>query len=276
MKFLFLICTFLSLHTQAAFDKISVQNLDLEYAGVSGAGTVERVGIGISFMSVPYDIQINRTDDAFQITSPYLDFTWNNPIKIIHDIQKLSTKKLSTSLGSKNAHFLEAEYLMVSPKARGLYIAEKLKGNCEGLATGRFQRRLMDDCRNKMDLTIKIIDVPTDFILYRLLENLPPFPMPDMDFPGDNLVMSLRQGDYSFKIYVKYWFYAGLRSWGHVQYENDHKTVAIRVDQIKFGYLNVTNLVMKKLEEMIKSPNVKVDPPWIRINIEGFHETKSY
>ena len=165
---------------------------------------------------------------------------------------------------------------MLQPKARGQYIADKIKGNCEGIATGTFQMRIMNDCRNKMDLTIKKIDVPTNFILFRLLEDFPPTPAPEMDFPGDNIVLSVKEGDYVLQIYLKYWFYAGLRSWGHVQYENNYKTVAIRVDQIKFGYLNVTKLVMNKLKEVVTNPNLKVDPPWIRINIEGLNETQSH
>lgn len=276
MRALLLILTIFSINAFAGFDKLTVQNLDLEYLGPYGKGTVERVGIGMSLATEPYDIEINRTDEAFELTSPYLDFTWNDPLKFIHDIEKLTAKKLSASLGSKKSHFVEADYLMVQPKGRGQYIAEKLKGNCEGIATGTFQMRMMDDCRNKMDITIKRVDVPVDFILFRVLEDLPRMPAPEMDFPGDNIVVSVKEGDYAFQIYIKYWFYAGLRSWGHVQYENDYKTVAIRVDQIKFGYLNVTKLVMKKLQEVVTSPNVKVDPPWIRINIEGLNETQSH
>lgn len=276
MKFLLLICTFISINAIAGFDKLTVQNLDLEYTGPYGKGTVERVGIGMSLATEPYDVEINRTDSSFELTSPYLDFTWNDPLKFIYEIEKLNTKKLSANLGTKKSHFVEADYLMVQPKGQGQYIAEKLKGNCEGVAIGRFQMRMMDDCRNKMDLTIKKVDVPADFFLLRVLEDLPQLPAPDMEFPGDNIVVSVKEGDYALQVYVKYWFYAGLRSWGHVQYENDYKTVAIRVDQIKFGYLNVTKLVMKKLQEVATGPNVKVDPPWIRINIEGLNDTQSH
>ena len=276
MRAFLLILTIFSMNAFAGFDKLTVQNLDLDYLGPYGKGTVERVGIGMSLATEPYDIEVNRTDDAFELTSPYLDFTWNHPLKFVHEIEKLNSKKLSANLGTKKSHFVEADYLMVQPKGRGQYIAEKLKGNCEGIATGTFQMRMLDDCRNKMDLTIKRVDVPVDFILFRILEDLPRMPAPEMDFPGDNIVVSVKVGDYALQIYMKYWFYAGLRSWGHVQYENDYKTVAIRVDQIKFGYLNVTKLVMNKLKEVVTSPNVKVDPPWIRINIEGLNETQSH
>lgn len=276
MRAFLLILTIFSMNAIAGFDKLTVQNLDLEYTGPYGKGTVERVGIGMSLATEPYDIEINRTDSSFELTSPYLDFTWNDPLKMIYDIEKLNTKKLSANLGTKKSHFVEADYLMVQPKGQGQYIAEKLKGNCEGIATGTFQMRMMDDCRNKLDLTIKKVDVPVDFFLLRILEDLPRMPAPEMEFPGDNIVVSVKEGDYALQVYVKYWFYAGLRSWGHVQYENDYKTVAIRVDQVKFGYLNVTKLVMNKLKEVITSENVKVDPPWIRINIEGLNETQSH
>ena len=89
--FLLILITF-SMNAIAGFDKLTVQNLDLEYLGPYGKGTVERVGIGMSFATEPYDVEVNRTDDAFELTSPYLDFTWNDPLKFVYDIEILNTK----------------------------------------------------------------------------------------------------------------------------------------------------------------------------------------
>ncbi|MCE9500261.1 MAG: hypothetical protein K8R21_07165, partial [Leptospira sp.] len=54
---------------------------------------------------------------------------------------------------------------------------------------------------------------------------------------------------------------------GHAQFENDGKTFAIRVDEIKFGILPITNTVLSEMQARIKDPKVKIDPPWIRITV---------
>ncbi len=273
MRLFLLITLFVSFSAEAAFEKLNVKNLDLDYKAPHGSGTVEKVGIGMSLAPEAFPIEINRTENSFELTSPYVDFTWYKPLKFIYDVEDLVTKKASVALGT-DIHFVEADYVSLKNKS-GEYKAEKLKLTCDGDAQGIFEERLMEDCRNNLDLTIKKIDVPVDFFLSRVIESLPQMPAPDMDMPGDNVVASIKKGDLYLQVYIKYVFYAGLRAWGHVQFENNRKVIAIRVDNIKFGYLPVTSVVMKKLQEVIKSPDVKIDPPWIRINIEKIHDTQS-
>lgn len=275
MRSLLILLPLIALNAFAGFEKLTIKNLDLEYAVPYGAGTVEKVGIGMSLEPEAFPVEINRTENSFDLTSPYVDFTWYRPLKFVYDIEQLVTKKTSAAIGT-DLHYVESDYLMVKPdKDGGEYKAEKLNAICDGNATGEVEVRLLEDCRKKLDLTIKKIDVPVDFFLRRIVEDLPQIPAPEADMPADHVVAKINDGDLYLQLYIKYVFYAGLRTWGHVQYENDHKVVAIRVDQIKFGYLPVTSVVMKKLKEVIKSPDVKIDPPWIRINIEKMHETQS-
>jgi hypothetical protein len=271
---LHLLLTFLfSVSAHAAFEKLNVKNLDLKYEAPYGVGTVEKVGIGMSLDTYVFPIEINRTENSFELTSPYVDFTWNKPLKFIYDIEQLVTKKASATLGS-DVHFVEAENASVKFSGKE-YKAELLKLECDGDATGVFEARLLEDCRHYLDLRVKRIEVPFDFFLFDLVRSLPIPASDKIDMPGDNVIATINKGELYLQVYIKYVFYAGLRAWGHMQYENNRKVIAIRVDSIKFGYLPVTSMVMKKLQELIKSPDVKIDPPWIRINIEKIHDIQS-
>lgn len=273
MKTLFLVLALISITAHAGFEKLSVVNLDLDYTAPYGKGMVDRVGIGMSLKSIPYPLDITRTEDSFELVTPYLDFSWKHPLKIIYDIEALSLKKTSAALGTKT-HFVESEFIMLKTKKNDVYKAEKLKLTCEGEAEGSFDKRLLEDCRKKMHVSIKKVDVPTNFIFARIARELPVPPEHELDIPGDNVIFNMKEGDFTLQAYIKVWFYAGLRIWGHMQYENNHETIAIRVDQIKFGYLPVTSLVMKKLKEIVKGPDVKVDPPWIRIKTKRIYENQ--
>ncbi|WPU63316.1 hypothetical protein [Peredibacter starrii] len=249
----------------AGFDKVTIKNLELAYSAPHGKGTVEKVTLGFSLAPEIYPIEVNRTADSFELMTPFLDVAWRNPWKFFHDLEKLETRKFNLSAGGTK-HTLSTPYLSMQPQERGEYKAENVSASCEGTFTGKLDIRLFEDCREKMNVVAKRFDVPTDFILYRILHDAPSVPR-EIDVPTYDLEFNSKKGDYSLFFTFKYIFLARLRAYGHFQYENNYKTIAIRVDQVKFGYLPVTSFVLRRLKEINTNPNVTVDPPWIRINV---------
>lgn len=262
MKFLLLTLTLVSWNAFAGFEKILVQNLDLDYEAPLGTGTVEKVGIGVSLNPIPYDIQIERTQTTFELTSPYVDFTWKDPVAFAYQLQRITTKKLSAQLGYSKTHFIEGEALTMKTGKGNEFKTTGVSARCEGESRGNFETRILEDCRHKMDVKINRIDLPFE---WKILEDLPSS-LVEEEMPADNVVLKVDEGQLYLQLYIKVIFTAGLRTWGYIQYENNNNTIAIRVDEIKFGYVPVTKLVLKKLKETVKDPNIKIDPPWIRIN----------
>lgn len=254
-----------SAFTFADLNKISIDDLNFHYSEPFGEGTLQKINLGFSLVPGPYQVQVTKTPTSLDLTSDFIDINWNNPWSFVHDLEELSVKNTSLALGGKK-HFIKSENLLVRPDKRGDYKAKDLSLNCEGSATGEFLDRLLDDCHASMNLVVERVDVPTDFILYKLLEGLP-LPPAEMDFPADDLKLNVKEGDFSLVFYIKYYVYAGLRAWGNFHYENDHKTIVIKINRIKFGYFTVTNLVMRRLKEIVTSPRVKVEPPYIRIDL---------
>lgn len=267
MKFFLTFFVFCQLSAFAEIQKINIQNLDLEYEAPYGKGELDKFGIGTTLVQEKLGVELFLTDDALDITSTYVDFTWNTPDKFIYSLEKVSAKKTSVVLGTKDTHFVESESLIVSLKDNGQYVLQNLKGSCDGDEVSLvFKTRLMEDCRKKMDLTIKRLELPEKSPLNRLIEDLPKA-LTEEEMPADNIVLSSRDGEIYLQAYLKLWITAGLRVYGQLEYENDYKVLAIKVSQIKFGYLPVTRLIMNKLQDL-NIESIKVDPPWIRITIE--------
>jgi hypothetical protein len=273
MRFIFLFMTLLTFNALASFEKLNVENLDLDYKIPFGVGTVKKVGMGILLAPEVFPIQINRTVNAFELTSPYVDFTWNRPLKLVYDVEEFAARGTSLSLGT-DIHFVEGQYLMVKSSESGEFKAENLRAFCDGDAKGELATRLLEDCRTKLHLAIKKIDLPIDFYFLKILRSLPQYPEPDTDRSEDNVLGTIQNGEFFFQFYFNYLFRIGLRAWGHLKYENNHQVVALRMDTIKFGFIDVTDVVMNKMQDMIKSPDVIIDPPWIRINIEKIYDTQ--
>lgn len=262
----------ISLNAFASFEKVTVRDLNFSYEAPYGVGTVSKVGIGMSLRPDTYNIEITKTDNSFELNSPYVDFSWKNPARFVYDLESLEAVNTSGALGDKT-QFIKSELLVFRPKDQEEYRAEKVDASCEGYTTGSFEKRFFEDCRKNLNLKIAKVKFPSDFVLYQVAQSLPPIFPEEIDIPADNVLASVKEGELYLQLYVKYWFYAGIRTWGFIQYEDNYRTLAIRVDTIKFGYLPVTSMVMNRLKEIFKDTDVKVDPPWIRISMDGLHET---
>jgi hypothetical protein len=252
----------LSFSAHAEFERILIQNLDLSYLAPMGKGTVEKVGIGMSLASVPYEVVVERTDHSFELTSPYVDFSWEKPLAFIYDLKAIETKKLNMKLGGESPHFIEADSLLLKTGENQLIKASQLKAKCQGLTRAEFEIRLLEDCTQQMELTIKKIEIPINKEFMRSLPKI----TKSSNVSSDNVRFKMNQGSFSLDFFMNYILTATLRSRGKMHFEDEYKTLVIKIDDIKFGPFRVTQTVMKKLKEMIKDPRIKVTPPFIRIN----------
>ena len=257
----------LSASAFASLERIAAQNLDLSYVYPSGKGQFEKLQIGVSLVENTFPIEVERREDSFDILTPFVDFSWLRPVKFVHDLEALEATKLTARMGYDTEHTVSSEYLMLRPAERGEYKAYGLDGKCSGEGEGRFEDRLLAACLNHLDVNIKKIDFSSDFILYKVMEEV--FPgLAQTDFTGEHVRLKVDQGKYSLQVYLKYGIRAGLRAYGMMEFQDEGKVFAIRIDQVRFGYMPITNIVMKKLKEVIKSPSIEVAPPWIRIKLE--------
>lgn len=251
----------------AGLEKLTIKNLDLDYKLPYGQGEFERLQIGISLWNPRYPVEIHRQSDAILLSTPFIDFSWMGPLAFVHDLQKVSTRKLSLE-AHRQQHFVKAQTLAFTPKDQGEYIFSEVDLACQGPSlTGDLHQRLMTDCRHKMQGTIAKLDVPVGSFLPEVLTRLPLVP-DEIDTPAWAIYLNMEQGEFYTSFWLKSWLSARLHTWGSMHYENDFKTIAIKIDRIRYGYLPVTSIIMRELQNRIKHPNVSVNPPWIRIQLD--------
>ena len=269
MKFLLVIVfTLVSATSHADLEKILVQNLDLDYTAPVGKGEFEKLNFSVSLKDEhKYPVEIYRRDDTFDVVSHFIEFQWKNPLAFIHNLKEAKIEKLNLKL-DRGQHYLKGNKTsFVSPRDIQ-FLFHRYDIECKGASQDPDPLiRLMYDCRDKMRVSIDYTDIPTD--LFRALsEELPAYEEdPTMQIPASDLLLNIDQGDLYSSVRVKYIIRAYLRIWGFAQNENDGKTLAIRIDQIKFGIVPVTNLVMDLLRRQVNHPNVTINPPWIRIKL---------
>lgn len=262
MRALFVSLLIFSSTAFAGLHHLNVQKLNLDYIAPQGSGTVEKLDIGLS-KAADEAVTVERVGETFVARTSFLDFTWMEPWKFLLDVEALKVEGLSFTAGIQT-HKLSLDH--GSARFQGEYKIEKGTARCEGTSElPDLENRLLEDCRESMTVEMDRLDIPMDFFLVDVLSRLPP--MPEDNAPLKNFTLSVKQGEFSLYFLAKYVLKAGLRAWGEFHYEEDLKSLVIRVDLIKFGYIPVTGPVMKELKNRIKDPRIKVEPPFIRIRM---------
>lgn len=274
--FLFMVLMTATTTFAGGLDRLTIQDLNVDYQKPYGKGDVEKISIGFSakaadapVLSGPYPVEIFRKDTTLELTSPFVDIVWNDPWHFVHDMDILQTSGVFASFG-KREHTANLKSASLAFKGQEPFKVNDLSLRCVGESTERqIEDRLMDDCRESLKLTIDTLDVPIDFFMAKLVNDLPPQePMKVDERPMDGLILTSGKGDFSLVVYTRVVFYAGVRAWGHVSYEDNHSTIVVKINQIKFGYLHITSLVMKELKKRLKHPGVTITGNTIKVKIK--------
>jgi hypothetical protein len=251
----------------AGLEKIQLKNLDLHYLNPEGSGTVEQlnIGIGLPTKKENYPVSIFRKEGSFEIVSAFAHFEWLHPIAFIHDLQSLETQKLNLDI-LPSGHRLKAENLKFHSSKQNEFLFEDFTVTCRGQSLEKnVFSKLKEDCLNEMDVMIRHMDIPSQF-LKTIAEQLPEAPA-DSDFPANDFYASVAKGNFFSFVRIKFVIPAYLKIWGYSQFEDHGKTIAIRVDEVKYGVLPVTAIVMNELKRLVTHPKVTINPPWVRIKL---------
>jgi hypothetical protein len=265
----FLLALIFSFTTYASLEKLIVKEGNFTYLTPSGTGDVEKLQLGISktLETGPFPIEIFREPNAFVLRTEYIDFSWQNPMPFFYNMEKLYVQKANISIGSEN-HSLLAPKLIFQPHEGGEFSMDGFDFACAGHSVEvRIENRITDDCLEHLQGKIRSMNIPTTSNIAMFLKDLPPV-APEVDLPAWDFDMLVNKGDFKIDFRMKYYITAGVYAWGHVQLEDDRKTLAIRLDRVKYGYLAVTGIVFKKLREL-NNPNIIVAEPWIRVKVSA-------
>lgn len=265
----FLILLSLTIPTFASsIKKVHVQNLNLDYFSPKGIGSVEKLSVGLSKKSLgTYALEIEKVETALVLRTEFLDLTWSSPGDFLLSLENIVLKNLNLNFDTKT-HMLKASEFSFKTSAKKDYLLQDIDLLCDGSSRiENLGNRILDDCREKMLLKISKVEVPIDFVLNDILEKVNSGIVDEL--PVSDFYLSSEAGEFYLYFYARYYVSAGLRTYGTFEYSPDYKTITIKVNKIKFGILSVTNLVMNELKKRVKNPNIKIDPPYIRVSISS-------
>lgn len=274
MPVLLLVISLITTSAFAGLNQVKIQDLNLNYVTPRGTGDFVKFSIDLSLLPEAYSLELEKVEGSYVLRTPMLDFTWSRPMAFLLGIEGLQTKHLSADLG-KHEHMIKGESFSFRPEGDQDYKLLGFEAKCRGESReADLEKRLMEDCREHMLVTTDRAEVPGDFLLVNILKELPR-PARVLDRPLEDFYLTSHKGDVFLYFLARYYVTAGLRAWGQLHYEDGFKTAVLKINLIKFGIIPVTGRVMKELKKRIKSPNVVIEPPYIRIRLKNDESTES-
>jgi len=271
--FLFLL---ISLSTAyAGLERMKVSGLNLNYIYPEGTGEIEKltIGAGVSFRQKSYPLAIYRREDSFDVVSEIMDIQWIHPFAFAHNLKAASVEQLNLKI-DRGEHKLEANSFKFTGEQTGEFIFDNSHVTCQGSSTEKNPiSRMKSDCLEKMEAVVEHMDLPFN-ILKSIADQLPENVPDEVNLPANDFSLLINKGDFFSYVRIKLIVKAYLRVWGHSQFEDQGKTLAIRLDQVKYGVIPVTTIVMNELSRHLKHPNVRISPPWIRIKLGSAGKNK--
>ena len=163
---------------------------------------------------------------------------------------------------------MNALVLKVTPKVDKEFTLNQVDFNCAGGSVLEDPLdRLKEDCLMRLTGRASYLELPFE-LMKKVGDELPDEETEEgLEMPASDFLLNVEKGEFYSHVRIKYLIRAYVKLWGEAQFENEGKTLALKVDSIKFGALPVTALVMNILRREFQGPAIKIDPPWIRIEV---------
>lgn len=268
-----LILLFLSSQLFAGINRVAVKNFNLNYVNPFGKGDVEHISVNGGFgteKKESYPIELERIEDTLVLKTPFMDINWQVG-QLLGEMEQIVAQKVSFDVGT-NSNLAEGELFIFKPKAHNEYLLKGFKVSClgESRIKNDLRNKIIENCLNQMETDISKLDIPADSFLIDILTGYPEEIEEEKgsDIPAYDLSFKMNKGDFKLFMVARYYLKAPVRAKGNISFKNDYQTVVIKVDQIKIGFVSVTDFVLRKMKATIKNPKVLIDPPWIYIELK--------
>ncbi len=260
---LVLLCSFLA---NAELKSIESKNLNFYYLHPSGFGEIEQLKINLKKQIIPGPVtfEITALRPGFSIDLPFFQLQWTGEEPILEQVKELRVKSSHIVLNTSKHEAILEEVDLVHELLKKMSI-RKMNASCTGVSVSQdLEIRLLEDCLSESKLTIKEFYLPLGrVIIGEIIEGLPDQSDEDIASVPHDVEWESKQGSFFLGAKIKLLVRSRVKVKGHWNVDQLNKELVIRLDEVKFGILPITELVFKELEDRLKDPKITVKKPFI-------------
>lgn len=257
-------------------NKVQLQLPQLNFSNSKGSGVLQNLsvetdgGLEQNYTPAPMaqaasKFEISRSGKTVKFGMAALNFTMKNASDLLVKLETAQVQKLNVELANGGLHQFTAGLLDLNHASTGIVHAEGLAMTCQHKkGTPVSFSMLVDECLVKSSLRAEVFEVPDaeSFFIESFID-VPIKPETDVLQTLKDLELDIVKGNYNLSLKVKGIPLVKLKSEGNIKAEMNNKRAVIRIDQVKLGFIGVTDIVMKELKKKLPPENFRVEPPYI-------------
>jgi len=248
--------------------QVEIKNFSFNYQDPSGKGVAENFDFKLKRILAPSEILVEKVNRNFIFKSSGTinqEFVLENAPDIMLDAQKMFIKKLNLNLNSKFDFSIEAGSF-TSPED-DLQLSRLNLSCSRELKENKIENQVIQGCVSQLKLTTSNLHSKS-FALNNLISNLfddsQTIKRPSVNV--ENVDLKVSSGKYELSAMVKAQISGKLKSSGNVTYESSKKLMAIKISEVKFTFLDITDEVFDELKKN-ESEKMKVKKPYIYLSL---------
>jgi|GEM_PF-5328689 len=246
---------------------LNVDLQELQFKGDKGNGLVRSLEVEMNeknmLASPAYPIQIIKTGSVIKIKTLGITMTWNDIPSWLQGSVDLDLTNTQIYLGIANDHSFKLETLNLNQPELGSVTIRGIEATCQNSLRRRpLIKQLPQDCLKKANIKASELNIP-------MLNNFLSAILVNQSTPqvANNILVDVEDNKYQLSLNPSIVLGPGVYSYGEVEeFDDVKKTIKLRIDSVKFGYLPITPIVFKELKKRLPPEKFKVERPYIYIN----------
>lgn len=253
-----------SLLAQAELKFIEGKNLNFYYVFPKGYGELEQLKIGLKEKSSPVAFEVTALQPGFSLDLPFFQLHWTGEEKILEEVKELKVKS-SHILLNKSRHEANIEEIELSHGLLEKVSMRKLSAFCQGLSVSQdLEIRLIEDCLRDSEMTIEEFYLPVGrVIIGEIIQQLPDQTDEDIQAIPYDVEWKSKDGAFFLGAKIKLLVKSRVKIKGQWNVDHDKRVLSVRLDDVKFGIVPITDLAFKELKDRLNDPKFEVKKPYI-------------
>jgi len=248
--------------------QLEIKNFSFNYQDPQGQGVAENFDYRLKKMLAPSEIAVEKVDNKFIFKSSGTinqEFVLSNAPDIMLDAHNMLVKKLNLYVNSKLDFSLDSASFNSSDDH--LQLSRMTLICSRDMKETKVEDQVLQGCISQLKLATSNLSSKSLVInqmISSLIESSPIPKRPDVNI--ENLDLRIASGRYELSAMVKAQISGRLKSHGNVSYESSKKLMAIKISEVKFTFLDITDEVFDELKKN-ESERMKVKKPFIYLNL---------
>lgn len=231
-------------------NEVNIKNFNFSYRSPSGEGVAEVFNYK-NALNNAQKIYVEKHGEDFHFNYEGVEngeFTFKGAPALLTEAEEITLSKFNLELSQKvSLDFASASFV----KNAEVQNVQNLKVNCaRKLNAAEFYEQFITGCIESMTLNVASVQSSAE-------KNL----------GIKSIELQVKNGNLNLSADVKAQISGKVRGKGTASYKSADKTVTIKLTEVKFGILDVSNMVFDELKKM-ESENLKVQKPFVYVKLQ--------